>query len=119
MSADKAYDQPQVYDALEKHCPEADVAIPPRDNLIINDDFHEKRRANIIEKTALGTLAWQKKHDYGKRNHSELAMLRYKKTFGNQLHARNIDNQKQEIMIACGVLNRFTGLGMPDSFRTH
>ncbi len=68
---------------------------------------------------AIVTLAWQKKHDDGKRNHSEFAMQRYKKTFGNQLYALNIGNKKQEIMVACGVLNRFTGLGMPDSFQTH
>ena len=79
----------------------------------------QKRRANIIEKAALGTLVWQKNHGYGKRNYSELAMLRYKKTFGNQRHARKLVNQKKEMMVVCGVMNRFTGFGMPDSFRTH
>ena len=78
--------------------------------------MHEKRRANIIEKAALGTMAWQKNHDYGKRSNSELAMLRDKKTFGNQLYARNLDNQKKEMIIACGVMNRFTDLGMLGSF---
>ena len=38
--------------------------------------------------------------------------------FGNQLHAREFANQKMETMIACGVQNRFTGLGMPKSYRT-
>ena len=42
-------------------------------------------------------------------------MQRYKRTFGNQLHVRELANQKMEMMIACGVLNRFTELGMSKS----
>ncbi|MBU2710779.1 hypothetical protein [Zooshikella harenae] len=45
-------------------------------------------------------------------------MQRYKRTFGNQLHAREMSNQEIEVMIACGVLNRFTALGMPQSHQS-
>ncbi|OED50988.1 hypothetical protein ACH42_00360 [Endozoicomonas sp. (ex Bugula neritina AB1)] len=34
------------------------------------------------------------------------------------MHARKMENQTQEMMIACGVLNRFSGLGVPQSYRT-
>ncbi len=42
-------------------------------------------------------------------------MKRYKEILGNKLHAREIDRQKQETMIGCGVLNKMTNLGMPQS----
>ncbi|MCY9855704.1 hypothetical protein [Vibrio mediterranei] len=69
----------------------------------------------MLEIAAKGQMAWQKKHEYGKRAHGGLAIQRYKRTFGNQLHSRSFNNQKMEIMIACGVLNRFTTMGMPQS----
>ncbi len=47
----------------------------------------------------------------------KIAMQRYKRTFGNQLHAREFANQEMEVMIACGVLNRLTAMGMPQSYR--
>jgi len=117
-SADMMYDENHVYETIEAHFPEADIAIPPKDKLIYDERHHPKRRSNMLEKTAKGTISWQKNHDYGKRNHSEMAMQRYKKIIGPKMHARKMENQTQEMMIACGVLNRFTGLGMPQSYRT-
>ncbi len=78
VSGDMAYDQNKVYEAIDKHFPEADIAIPPKDNLIYDERHHPKRCANMLEKTAKGTLSWQKNHQYGKRSHSEMAMQRYK-----------------------------------------
>jgi transposase len=115
---DKAYDTNAVYDTVEAHFPDANIIIPPKNNVHINHKHHPKRCAHIIERAIKGKQAWQKRHQYGKRSVSETGMQRYKRTFGNQLHARNIHNQKQETMIGCGVLNRFTALGMPQSYRS-
>ena len=118
VSGDMMYDENHVYETIEKHFSEADIAIPPKDNLIYDERHHPKRRSNMIERTARGALSWQKNHEYGKRNHSEMAMQRYKRIIGPRMHARKMENQEQEMMIGCGVLNRFTGLGMPQSYRT-
>ena len=117
VSADKMYDDNLVYETLENHFPEADVVIPIREGLYYDESHHPIRCRNQIEIAAKGKIAWQRSHQYGKRNVSEMAMQRYKRTFGNRLHARELANQKMETMIACGVLNRFTGLGMPKSYR--
>lgn len=114
---DKAYDKNAVYNTVETHFPEANIIIPPKDNIRDHANHHPQRRAHISERSAKGKHAWQKKHRYGKRNVSETGMQRYKRTFGNQLHARKMSNQQQEVMVGCSVLNRFTALGMPQSYK--
>ncbi|MGR6783052.1 hypothetical protein ACU5B6_27010 [Moritella viscosa] len=73
--------------------------------------------SNLIESFALGIMRWQKLRHYGRRNVSETAIQRYKKILGNKLHSRNFSNQNQEILLGCSILNRFTHLGMPNSYR--
>ena len=58
-------------------------------------------------------LGWQKAVDYGRRSHAETAMFRYKAVIGSSLRARMFPAQKTEAKVACSVLNRMTGLGMP------
>jgi hypothetical protein len=115
---DKAYDTNAVYNTVEAHFPDANIIIPPKDNIGINENHHSQRCAHIAERSDKGKQAWQKRYRYGKRNISETGMQRYKRTFGNQLHAREMPNQRQEVMVGCSVLNRFTGLGMPQSYRS-
>ncbi len=118
VSADRAYDENHVYTTLEQHFPEADIVIPPKDSLLYDEvNKHAKRCRAMLEISAKGQMAWQANHHYGKRSVSELAMQRYKRAFGNQLHARKLSSQKMETIIACGVLNRFTSIGMPKSYR--
>ena len=62
-------------------------------------------------------MALRKNRKYGQRNYSELGVQRYKRILGSAMHARKMPNQKQEFMIGCGVLNKMTSLGMPDSFK--
>lgn len=42
-------------------------------------------------------------------------MLRYKILIGRSLRARTLPAQKAEARVACAVINRMTGLGMPVS----
>ncbi|MGB0899754.1 MAG: hypothetical protein ACPGSN_10880 [Psychrobium sp.] len=67
--------------------------------------------------SALGPMRRQKTKQYGKRNVSENAIQRYKTTIGPKLHSRDFNNQQQEMMLAASILNRFTQLGMPESYR--
>ena len=55
--------------------------------------------------------------EYGKRNKSELGIQRYKRILGNQLHAREMSRQTQEIILGCGILNKMISLGAPVSFK--
>lgn len=79
---DKGYDENTVYETLNHRFPDADIVIPPKANLTGNGHYHPKRAAHIEEIARLGSLAWQQNHQYGKRNVSEMAMKRYKLTFG-------------------------------------
>ena len=47
----------------------------------------------------------------------ENTMCRYKTIFDDHLTARKIDTQATQFGVRCGVLNRMTALGMPDSYR--
>ena len=47
----------------------------------------------------------------------KLAIQRYKRILGNNLQSREMDRQKVEAMIGCGVLNKMTSIGMPESYR--
>ena len=64
-----------------------------------------------------GKMDWQRKNNYGQRNYFELAIQRYKRILGNTMQSREFERQKQEAMIGCSVLNKMTGIGMPESYR--
>jgi hypothetical protein len=114
---DGAYDKNPVYQKLTDHSQNAIVVIPPAKNAVLAADNHEQRSRNIIEIDTIGRMPWQRKRNYGRRNYSELGIQRYKRILGNALQSREIMRQKQEAMIACGVLNKMTSLGMPKSVR--
>ena len=78
---------------------------------------HSQRNRNLQEIKTFGRMQWQKVRKYGSRNYSELAIQRYKKILGNKLHSRKLPRQKQESMIGCGILNKMTSLGMPESYK--
>lgn len=118
FSADGAYDKTPVYDAVIEHSPQADVVIPPSSNAVEKAKAAKLRNRNINEIKKHGRMQWQNSREYGRRNYSELGVQRYKKIFGNSLHARDIKRQKQEAKLACGALNKMTSLGMPRSYRS-
>ena len=62
-------------------------------------------------------MAWQHENDYGQRNYSELGVQRYKRIIGKSMHLREFSRQEQEGMIGCGVINKMTSIGMPQSYR--
>lgn len=79
---------------------------------------HPQRNRNVLAVKAQGRIHWQKQYHYGRRNLAELAIQRYKRILGNTLQSREINRQKPEAMIGCGVLNKMTALGMPLSYRS-
>lgn len=118
FTADGAYDETPVYDKITNHSPNANIVIPPRVNAVYADNAADLRNRNILEIKELGRMGWQRKEQYGKRNKSELGIQRYKRIVGGSLHSREMKNQKQEAVIGCGVINKFTTIGMPQSYRS-
>lgn len=118
FSGDGAYDETPVYDAVAAHSPDADIVIPPRVNAVENDTAAGARNESLREIKEHGRMQWQRNREYGRRNYAELGVQRYQRILGDTMHARNMDRQTQEAMIGCGVLNKMTSLGMPQSYKT-
>lgn len=117
ITADGAYDKNPVYALFSERFPEADIIIPPAITAVAHAENHSQRNRNLAEIKDLGRMGWQRQRKYGQRNVSELGIQRYKRIIGNTLHAREFDRQQQEALLGCSVLNKMTGLGMPESYR--
>jgi hypothetical protein len=99
--------------------------IPPPTNAIVKKPKkNEPLPQHIIKRNEAvefiqkhGSKQWKIVHGYHKRNLNETVMFRYKTIFGGELDARTMENQKSEILLKCLILNKFTGIGMPDSYK--
>ena len=114
---DGGYDSFGVYEHFDKQYPHTKVVIPPDKGAKISRDNHEYRNENLRFIKNHGRMHWQRTHQYGKRNLSEMAIQRYKRILGPKLHSREFTRQKQEALIGTSILNKMTSLGMPDSQR--
>lgn len=114
---DGGYDSFDVYEHFDRKYPHMKVIIPPDKNARISCDNHEYRNENLRFIKNHGRMHWQRAHQYGKRNLSEMAIQRYKRILGPKLHSREFTRQKQEALIGTSILNKMTSLGMPDSQR--
>lgn len=116
-TADGAYDKNPVYHKLSEKFKGIDIVIPTSSDAVYNKDAHPQRNRNLQEIKTFGRMNWQRARNYGKRNNSELCIQRFKRILGNKLHSRKFSRQKNEAMIGCGILNKMTGLGMPESYK--
>ncbi len=64
----------------------------------------------------IGRRQWRKESGYHQQARVENPFFRYKTIVGPRLRVRNPESQRAEAVIACNILNRMTGLGMPESF---
>jgi len=119
VSADGAYDRSNCYDAIEER--EATAAIPPRKDAKIW--FHGNRKGaphprdeNLRTIRKRGRSRWKKEINYHRRSLGETMMYRLKTVFTGEVSSRCMENQTTELMLECSILNRFTHLGMPDSY---
>ncbi len=62
-------------------------------------------------------MGWQRATGYGRRNHVETTMGRYKHLIGPRLRARTLLVQQGETAIAVAVLNRMIRIAKPVSVR--
>ncbi len=64
----------------------------------------------------IGRRQWRKESGYHHQARVENTFFRYKTIIGPRLRARRPEAQEAETVIACNILNRMTGPGMPESF---
>jgi len=119
-SCDGAYDWWQIWAAIEARG--ALATIPPRTGAVIRQHGNCKATPPLPRDEALrairrgGLRRWKQESGYSRRSLAETAMMRQKVLFGAGLWSRSLARQSVECRLRCAVLNRFTGLGMPDSY---
>ena len=122
VTADGAYDGEPVYRACaaRQQDPPPEVVIPPRVSAVpsTDDPDHQTPRDRHIRTMAeKGRIGWQRASGYGRRNHVETAIGRYKHLIGPKLRARSLPAQQAEAAIAVTVLNRMIQVAQPISVR--
>ena len=122
VTADGAYDGEPVYRACAARQPDPppEVVIPPRASAVPSTDKLERqtpRDRHIRLVAEKGRMGWQRATGYGRRNHVEPAIGRYKHLIGPKLRARSLPAQQGEAAIAVTVLNRMIQTAKPVSIR--
>jgi len=122
VTADGAYDRDPVYQAAVARQPGSppEVIIPPRADAVPSTpdlDQQTARDRHVQLMAERGRIGWQRATRYGKRNHAETTMGRYKHLIGPKLCARNRPAQHGEVAPAFQVLNRMIREAKPASVR--
>ncbi len=119
-SCDGAYDWWQIWEAIEARG--AKATIPPRAGAVIRQHGNCKAapplpRDQVLRAIRRGGLRrWKQESGYSRRSLAETAMMRQKVLFGAGLSSRSLARQSVECRLRCALLNRFTRLGMPESY---
>jgi hypothetical protein len=117
ITADSAYDTLAIYDASAER--DAKVIIPPSRSATRSRRRRSRSSARdrtIMKVQGIGRRQWNKESGYHQQARVENTFFRYKMIVGPRLRARHPESQAAEAIIACNVLNRMAGLGMPESF---
>ena len=122
LTADGAYDRDPVYQAAAARQPGSpiEVIVPPRADAVLNTADLEQQTPRDCHVTLMaerGRIGWQRATGYGRRNHVETTMGRYKHLIGPKLRARCRPNQHGEVALAVQVLNRMIREARPVSVR--
>lgn len=117
---DGAYDATRVFLTCLQHGIQA--IIPPREGArtvaekFTNGDAVEWPRDEIIRRVReIGKRAWKTESGYYKRSLVEMSIYRYKRTFGERLDARKVENQVTEATIRANMLNTMLQAAKPKS----
>jgi hypothetical protein len=109
FTADGAYDQDRVYQAIAERHPGASVIVPPRATAALSASAGTaptRRDQHIQEIAEHGRMGWQKSSDYNVSAKVEAAIGRYKRVIGNALRSRTDETEATEVAIAAAALNR-------------
>ena len=75
----------------------------------------DDRDAHLDRIKEVGRRRWRLETGQHQQARAENTFYRTKKRFGARLSARNEEAQRNEVVIACNILNKMTELGMPNS----
>jgi hypothetical protein len=122
VTADGAYDRDPVYQTVmaRQPGPPPEVVIPPRADAALgttDPDQQSPRDRHVQLMAERGRIGWQRATGYGRRNHAETTMGRYKHLIGPKLRARSRPAQLGEVALAVQVLNRMIREAKPVSVR--
>ena len=122
VTADGAYDRDPVYQTAAARQPGSppEVIIPPRADAVLSTadpDGHSPRDRHVQLMAERGRMGWQRATGYGRRNHAETTMGRYKHLIGPKLRARIRPAQLGEVALAVQVINRMIRTAKPVSAR--
>lgn len=120
FTADGAYDQDRVYQAVCERHPDAVVIVPPRSTAALGPSSGSaptRRDQHIQEIAERGRMGWQKSSGYNVRAKVEAAIGRYKRVIGGSLRSRTDETEATEVAIAARALNRMLELGRPKYVR--
>jgi hypothetical protein len=120
LTGDGAYDRADVYDAVAKLHPDADVTVPPRSTAVPSDMAEStptQRDRHLQSIAEHGCIGWQKRSGYTRRALVEAAISRLKRVIGDALRSRTDQRRLTEVAIAVQALNRMLELGRPKSVR--
>jgi Transposase DDE domain len=127
FTADGAYDQDQVSQAVAERHPEAAVIVPPRAGAVVSasaETAPTQRDRHLRMIAERGRMAWQKASGYNLRAKVEASIGRastrargYKRVIGDALRSRTDRTEATEVALAAAALNRMLGLGRPNCVR--
>ena len=117
FTADGAYDQDRVYEAIAEYDPDAAVVVPPRVTAVPNasaETAPTQRDRHLRTIAERGRMGWQKASGYNLRARVEASIGRYKRVIGDALRSRT---DQSEVAIAAAALNRMLEFGRPNYVR--
>lgn len=120
FTADGAYDQDSIYDAVAERDPDAAVIVPPRSTAVLSETAETaptQRDRHLQSIAETGRMGWQTASGYNVRSRVEAAIGRYKQVIGDGLRFRKDERRASEVAVAVQVLNHMTELGRPISVR--
>lgn len=124
VTGDGAYDKKNCYRSVYKRG--AKAVFPPQHDAIVQRNKIKKdpalsQRDKAIEFIGNGEdkkekrALWKKENNYHRRSLVETMMWRMKALFGDQMRARDFDNQKAALLLRCAAINKINSLGLPVS----
>jgi hypothetical protein len=120
FTADGAYDQDQVTQAVGGRHPDAAVIVPPRVGATASASAGSaptQRDRHLRMIADRGRMAWQKASGYNLRAKVEASIGRYKRVIRDALRSRTDQTEATEVAIAAAALNRMLAFGRPKYVR--
>jgi hypothetical protein len=116
FTADGAYDQDQVSQAVGERHPDAAIIVPPRAGAVAcasAETAPTQRDQHLRMIAERGRMAWQKASGYNLRAKVEASIGRYKRVIAGALRSRTDRTEATEVALAAAALNRMLTFERP------